>query len=215
MRIASVSGTMGRLAACVEVASILLVSSAALAAPQLVLVNAKVFTADPALPYAQAVAIEDGRILAVGSNEQVRALTGPNTRILDAGGRLVTPGLTEAHVHLGVALPTPPLAMPDLPFPGPTAEQALADGRTGGEDAHRLGHRLYRSADRARPPQLAQGIGCRRARTRRCSSELSGATPASSTARVFAGSAFPKRSPIRSAAGGAATKAGRSRRPGL
>jgi predicted amidohydrolase YtcJ len=126
MRIASVSGTMGRLAACVEVASILLVSSAALAAPQLVLVNAKVFTADPALPYAQAVAIEDGRILAVGSNEQVRALTGPNTRILDAGGRLVTPGLTEAHVHLGVALPTPPIAMPNLPFPGPNAEQALA-----------------------------------------------------------------------------------------
>jgi len=126
MRIASLSGTIGRLAACVEVTSILLVSSAALAAPQLVLVNAKVFTADPALPYAQAVAIEDGRILAVGSNEQVRALTGPNTRILDAGGRLVTPGLTEAHVHLGVTLPTPPLAMPGLPFPGPTAEQALA-----------------------------------------------------------------------------------------
>ena len=126
MRIVSVSGTIGRLAACVEVASILLVSSAALAAPQLVLVNAKVFTADPALPYAQAVAIEDGRILAVGSNDQVRALTGPNTRIIDAGGRLVTPGLTEAHVHLGVALPTPPLAMPGLPFPGPTAEQALA-----------------------------------------------------------------------------------------
>ena len=126
MRIVSVSGAMGRLAACVEVASILLVNSAALAAPQLVLVNAKVFTADPALPYAQAVAIEDGRVLAVGSNEQVRALTGPNTRILDAGGRLVTPGLTEAHVHLGVALPTPPIAMPNLPFPGPNAEQALA-----------------------------------------------------------------------------------------
>ena len=126
MRITSVSGTMGRLAVCVEVAAILLVSSAALAAPQLVLVNAKVFTADPALPYAQAVAIEDGRILAVGSNEQVRALAGPNTRVIDTGGRLVTPGLTEAHVHLGTALPTPPLAMPNLPFPGPTAEEALA-----------------------------------------------------------------------------------------
>ena len=126
MRIASVSGTIGRLAACVEVASMLLVSSAALADPQLVLVNAKVFTADPALPYAQAVAIEDGRIVAVGNNEKVRALIGPKSRVIDAGGRLVIPGLIEAHVHLGNELPTPPLAMPGLPFPGPTGEQALA-----------------------------------------------------------------------------------------
>ena len=89
------------------------------------------------MPYAQAVAIEDGRILAVGSNEQVRALTGPNTRIIDAGGRLVTPGLTEAHVHLGDALPTPPLAMPSsaISWSGPTEEESSRGG-TGGEDAH-------------------------------------------------------------------------------
>ena len=80
----------------------------------------------PALPYAQAVAIEDGRIHSVGSNEQVRAQAGPNTRIIDAGGRLATPGLTEAHVHLGEAFPTPPVLMPGLPFPGPSAEQLLA-----------------------------------------------------------------------------------------
>src|SRR6266478_2196848 len=108
------------LIAGVGVASALLLTSGAIAAPQLVLVNAKVFTADPARPYAQAVAIEDGRILAVDSNEKVRALTGPNTRIIDVGGRLVTPGLIEAHVHLGNELPTPPMAMPNLPFPGPT-----------------------------------------------------------------------------------------------
>ena len=105
---------------------VLLLTSGAIAAPQLVLVNAKVFTADPALPYAQAVAIEDGRILAVGSNEQVRALIGPKTRVIDVAGRLVIPGLIEAHVHLGNELPTPPLAMPGFPFPGPTGEQALA-----------------------------------------------------------------------------------------
>jgi predicted amidohydrolase YtcJ len=115
-----------RLIAGVGVASVLLLTSGAIAAPQLVLVNAKVFTADPALPYAQAVAIEDGRILAVDSNETVRALIGPKTRIIDVGGRLVTPGLIEAHVHLGNELPTPPLALPNLPFPGPTSEQALA-----------------------------------------------------------------------------------------
>jgi predicted amidohydrolase YtcJ len=123
MSIASVGGFMGRLG--LEVLSLLLVGSAAIAAPQTVLVNAKIFTADPALPYAQAVAIEDGRIHSLGSNEQVRALAGPNTRIIDAGGRLVTPGLTEAHVHLGEAFPTPPVLMPGLPFPGPSAEQLL------------------------------------------------------------------------------------------
>ena len=53
-------------------------------------------------------------------------LAGPATRIIDAGGRLATPGLIEAHVHLGGSLPSAPLPMPGLPFPGPTAEQALA-----------------------------------------------------------------------------------------
>jgi len=124
----TVTRLKSHLIAGVGVASVMLLTSGAIAAPQLVLVNAKVFTADPTLPYAQAVAIEDGRILAVGRNEQVLALTGPNTRIIDTGGQLVTPGLTEAHVHLGDALPTPPLAMPALPFPGPgpTAEEILA-----------------------------------------------------------------------------------------
>ncbi|MBO4222474.1 amidohydrolase family protein [Bradyrhizobium neotropicale] len=126
MRMTVIRGRIGHLVGCVEIAAALLVGSAALAEPQLLLVNGKVFTADPALPYAQAVAVEGGRILAVGSNEQVRALSGPSTRVIDAGGRLVTPGLIEAHVHLGTELPTPPLAMPNLPFPGPTPEQTLA-----------------------------------------------------------------------------------------
>jgi predicted amidohydrolase YtcJ len=42
-------------------------------------------------------------------------LSGPKTRFIDAGGRLVTPGLIEAHVHLGVELL--PLAVPNLPIP--------------------------------------------------------------------------------------------------
>jgi predicted amidohydrolase YtcJ len=99
---------------------------AALAAPQLIVVNAKVFTADPARPQAEAVAIEDGRFSAVGDNADIRAMAGPVTRIIDAGGRLATPGLIEAHVHIGGGFPSAPLAMPGLPFPGPTPEQALA-----------------------------------------------------------------------------------------
>lgn len=100
--------------------------STTFAAPQLIIFNAKVFTADPARPRAEAVAIEDGRFSAVGDNAEIRAMAGPGTRVIDAGGRLATPGLIEAHVHLGSSLPSAPLPMPGLPFPGPTAEQALA-----------------------------------------------------------------------------------------
>lgn len=104
----------------------MLITTLAGAEPSMLWLNAKVFTADPAQPYAQALAIEDGRILAVGSDAQIRPLAGPGTRIVDAGGRLVTPGLIEAHVHLGPPLPTPPLALPGSPLPGPTAAQLLA-----------------------------------------------------------------------------------------
>ena len=76
MNLSRVTRLKSRLVAGAGVASVLLVTSGAIAAPQLVLVNAKVFTADPALPYAQAVAIEDGRIVAVDSNEKVRPLIG-------------------------------------------------------------------------------------------------------------------------------------------
>ena len=109
------------------VAAILAMATADLAAaPDLVLVNGKVFTADATRPYAAALGVEAGRISAVGTTDEIRALAGPLTRIIDVGGRLVTPGLIEAHVHLGPRFPTPPLAMPNLPFPGPTAEQTLA-----------------------------------------------------------------------------------------
>ncbi|MFT3818397.1 MAG: amidohydrolase family protein [Rubrivivax sp.] len=117
---------MPKLPSAVAAVLSLWLAAGAGAAPQLVLVNGKVFTADAALPYAQAVAVEDGLILAVGPDEAIRKLAGPGTRIVDAGGRLVTPGLIEAHIHLGQDLPTPPLRLPGLPFPGPTAEETLA-----------------------------------------------------------------------------------------
>ena len=148
------------------------------------------------MPYAQAVAIEDGRILAVDSNERVRALIGPKTRIIDVGGRLVTPGLIEAHVHLGNELPTPPLAMPNLPFPGPTGEQ----------DFWLRWNRRPKRAPTGSVPisvrwsRVTSATGARRwmwwRRTRRYSSRVFGDTPVSSTAKGCAGSASPKASPI-------------------
>lgn len=103
-----------------------LLCNVACAAPQLIIVNARVFTADPARPRAEAVAIENGVFSGVGSNAEIRAMVGPATRVIDAGGRLATPGLIETHVHIGTGLPSAPLSMPGMPFPGPTGEQALA-----------------------------------------------------------------------------------------
>ncbi|MFN8460117.1 MAG: amidohydrolase [Anaerolineae bacterium] len=65
----------------------------------LILTNGRVYTVDANQPWAEAVACANGRIIAVGRNEEITALAGATTERLDAGGRLVLPGLTDAHVH--------------------------------------------------------------------------------------------------------------------
>ena len=64
----------------------------------LVLVNGRIHSQDPAFAGATAVAMRDGRFLAVGGDE-VRAAAGPGARVIDLGGRLVLPGMTDAHFH--------------------------------------------------------------------------------------------------------------------
>lgn len=66
----------------------------------LVLRNGKVTTLDPAQPNASAVAIADGRIVAVGSDATILKLTGAATQVIDLGGRRVIPGLMDSHTHL-------------------------------------------------------------------------------------------------------------------
>lgn len=61
--------------------------------------NARVYTVDDSQPWAEAVAVQNGRFLAVGTNEQVQASANPRTHHIDAGGRLLLPGLIDAHVH--------------------------------------------------------------------------------------------------------------------
>jgi predicted amidohydrolase YtcJ len=70
----------------------------------LVLRDAKILTVDDRFSTAAALAIRDGRFVAVGSNEDVRAHIGARTRVLDGRGRTVVPGFIDTHVHaLGVA----------------------------------------------------------------------------------------------------------------
>lgn len=65
----------------------------------LVVVNAKVRTMDTAKPNAEAFAVVGNKIVAVGTNQEIRALTGANTNIIDASGKLVLPGFNDSHVH--------------------------------------------------------------------------------------------------------------------
>lgn len=66
---------------------------------ELIITHADIRTQDPNHPRAQAIAIRDGRILAVGSNVEIEALADGATRRIDAGGRLMLPGLQDTHVH--------------------------------------------------------------------------------------------------------------------
>lgn len=65
----------------------------------LILVNGKIFTADPANPYVEAVAIRGERILAVGGSAEIRRLAGARTRQIDLQNRVVVPGFNDAHFH--------------------------------------------------------------------------------------------------------------------
>lgn len=66
----------------------------------LILTNADIRSMDPMMPRAEAMAVAGGRILALGSTAEMRALAGEGAEHLDAGGRLVLPGFHDTHIHL-------------------------------------------------------------------------------------------------------------------
>jgi predicted amidohydrolase YtcJ len=74
-------------------------TSAGPSAPDLIVVNAKVYTVDTALPHAEAFAIKGGRFVAVGSTADVRNLARRGTPIFDAQQMTIVPGLIDTHNH--------------------------------------------------------------------------------------------------------------------
>ena len=71
------------------------------AAPaDLIVVNARIHTVDDGRPRAEALAVRAGRVLFVGSRRGAEALRGPQTRVVDASGATMIPGIADAHVHL-------------------------------------------------------------------------------------------------------------------
>ncbi len=66
----------------------------------LILYNGKIYTQDKRIPMAEAVAIHQGRIAAVGSADEILSLATPQSKVIDLTGRLVVPGFNDSHVHL-------------------------------------------------------------------------------------------------------------------
>lgn len=66
----------------------------------LIVINARIWTGVPGQADAEALAVREGRLVALGRSEEVRKLAGEGTKVIDAGGRRVIPGLTDAHTHI-------------------------------------------------------------------------------------------------------------------
>src|ERR1700744_1862672 len=74
-------------------------SAQTLAPADVVFVNGKVFTADDGDRVVQGFAVKGDRFVAVGTDDEVRKFTGPQTRVIDLKGRFVSPGITDDHFH--------------------------------------------------------------------------------------------------------------------
>ena len=72
-------------------------------APDAIFHSGKVLTVDAQFSVREAIAVKDGRVVAVGSNDEVRRLAGAATAQHDLGGRTVMPGLIDSHVHAPAA----------------------------------------------------------------------------------------------------------------
>lgn len=85
------------------IASVLLLATAGfqskISDAGLVLVNARVWTGNIALPWAEALAIQGDKVVKVGSDTEVRRLTSARTQVIDLDGKLVIPGFNDAHTH--------------------------------------------------------------------------------------------------------------------
>ena len=97
--------TAGRLIATLFTSAAALTAQAPAARPappraELIVTNARIYTADDAAPMAEALAVSGGKLLFVGSAIEAMALKGSATTVIDAGGRTIIPGMTDAHAHL-------------------------------------------------------------------------------------------------------------------
>jgi predicted amidohydrolase YtcJ len=98
-------------------------------APDLAIVNARVWTGVAARPWAEAISIQSNRIAAVGTTAEIKASAGA-ARTIDAGGRLLIPGFNDAHAHPGAMPPATSLEGPPAVEHDPTLDEVIARIKT-------------------------------------------------------------------------------------
>jgi predicted amidohydrolase YtcJ len=87
------------LTACTEKAEDAAPAESPIMLADLVLINGGIYTVDVDRSWAEAVAVSDGMIVAVGDNSEIEAMMGPQTRTIDLAGKMALPGFHDAHVH--------------------------------------------------------------------------------------------------------------------
>jgi hypothetical protein len=96
--------------------------------------NGKIYTVNEAQPWAEAVAIKDGKFLVVGSSDEVEAVTGEGTNAVDLAGAFVMPGLIDVHGFHGMSTENRVYCELKGTFWEPTEEQILEDLRVCAEE---------------------------------------------------------------------------------
>ena len=92
----------------------------------MILYGGDIYTGNPSQPRAEAIAIKGKRITAVGSNDDILAMAGPKTRLVDLQGHLMIPGINDAHNHAGVLPAHHVLEIPTFaPAPGPSVSEVM------------------------------------------------------------------------------------------
>ena len=89
----------------------------------LIIDQAQIYTVDDEFSIAEAMAIKDGKFIAIGSSDEVEATKGPNTEIVDLKGQFVMPGIGDAHIHPALLMPKRAFCALPGTFYEPTEEE--------------------------------------------------------------------------------------------
>jgi len=112
----------------------------------LIVINGKVITVDSDFSIAQAVAVKGDKVVAVGMNEEIKALAGKNTKVLDLKGKTMLPGINDAHIHAALYGGTRPPLTVDVGYP---AVKSIGD----------IVRAVAEKAKTAKPGEWIRGLG--------------------------------------------------------